>query len=512
VATLPDGRVVVTGAPHLGCYFAAADVRSVDIYDPATDRWSTLPLLPFTPCSDAYGSREPSIAVTPSGSLVVGGHLEPHVMVLRRDTSSASGFASSWLVYGEFDNARIGGVIHVLSDDEVVVAGGVNNQKEDFGGCCYPTAGYDRISIVGLEGNASRALRYIGIGAAQRGGLVFAVGGRRFGSTGSGQLRYSAYAEVIDLGSGKVRQLPNLPFTSGAVEVRWVDADRVVAKGRENKGVLGLAFGEDLSSYLPESSGALAIFSFKDNRWGEPISLPSIAKSKLLDIIGNEAWLLTGVGTLQRLNLDSQVTNEMQSLHRIGGFSRLLATNRLVVAGGSSAPNFEIVPFGAAAMEPSILSKNAAKDAKTSAAAIDRDGHVYMLISDARDETQRLVQSIEGSLRWRAMPPPVGGKLCKNDCRLSIVPDPRDAGRELLFLRQGAIDAAYVDDAVARQTTNVWLWNEPERQWQKVITTDGMSARAVPQALDGVDGGARGNQMMSLGWHLDSPILWTAPK
>ena len=81
----------------------------------------------------------------------------------------------------------------------------------------------DRIDIGAGERNESLAMGFIGAGVARRGQLVFAGGGRRFGFTGSGQMRYSAHAELIDLARGTTRQLPNMPFASGAVKAVWLD-------------------------------------------------------------------------------------------------------------------------------------------------------------------------------------------------------------------------------------------------------------------------------------------------
>jgi hypothetical protein len=540
VANMSDGRIVVTGAPSLNCYFDATNVRSVDVYDPAQNHWSSLPALPFTPCADSYGRSAPSISATPSGTLVVGAHLDPHVMVLPHDSNSPNGFAKSWAVYGQFDNERIGGVVQALSDNEVVVAGGAHRDRQQDK-CCYATPGFDRVDITHPEASASRALRYIGAATAQQGNLVFAGGGRVFGVVVFGQLRYSAYAELIDLKAGKVRQLPNIPFASGAAQATWLDPDRVVVKGQIAHGDRGFTANENLASYIPKSSGALAVFNLKSNSWSTPISLPAVEDSDLLDAHGNQVTLLSQDGALQHLDMDTGSLRNGDTLPREirGGTLRKLDGNRLVIAGGEAPSDWismlddtceatgstdcpdtyiGVGPFAPAASYQRIsfgnrypqdfLSRSAAKDVHASSVAIARDGTVYMLISDGTSEAFRLVQSLKDDPRWRSMPPPEGGTVCRSDCALLIAADPRDPSRDMLFFRQGAISSERFDDLIAKQSVTVWLWNDTSRSWQNVLHTDGLRARATPQALDGIDAGKDNTKIMSMGWHLNMPILW----
>ncbi|MBC7617573.1 MAG: hypothetical protein H7293_01030 [Candidatus Saccharibacteria bacterium] len=549
VITLTDGRVVVTGPERLRCYGDPAQVRSVDIYDPVRNSWASLPPLPFAPCSDAYGADRPALAVTPDGTLVVGGHLEAHVMLLRPDKNSASGFASDWLVFGDFDQPRIGGVVQAVSSKEVAVAGGVSNREGRFGSCCYAVASFDRVAIDDKEGRQSRALTYAGVGVARRGNLIFAAAGRRFDTTSTGQLRYSAYAELIDLRTGRIRQLPNMPFVSGAAAAVWLDDDQVLVKGTGASNDRGFSPNENLSSHVPPSSAALAVFNVKRNAWVDMATLESVSNSKLLAGVANDAYFLDAVGSLQRLNLKTRQADTVArpALERSGATGRLVAVNQLVVVGGQTpgeriseidaqcaadpladcpdryvgfgqlAPttDYESLSFGAQA-DPTknLLSQSATRQAQVQAVAtaIRRDARVTMVISDAEFTAQRLVRSVSGSRLWQSMPAPNGAKLCKGDCALLLATDPRDENKELLFFRQGGIDSVYSDSTLASVEVNVWLWTESTGdlgQWQLVLKTDGKSARAVPKALNlPVVNGAR---LMSMGWHLDMPIVWAAP-
>ena len=338
-----------------------------------------------------------------------------------------------------------------------------------------------------------------------------------------------------------------MPFITGGAKAIWLDDDRVLVKGIPASGDRGFASGENLSSSVPKSSTALAIFNLKLGRWTDVASIDSLAGSSLLDAQGFEARFFDpGGGSVLRLDLK---TNQVQpvaqlSLRRSHAVARLLAGNVLVAAGGKTAgeqvseideqcaanaqsacpdryvgigptaptTDYESIAFGEQPdVAKNLLSHIVSSDAKSAAIAIGHDTTVYLLASDAENTVQRLVRSVRGSRTWQPMPSPSGAKICNDDCALLVAPDPRDEKKELLFLRQGPIDHMYVDDAVAGSSVNVWLWDQAARQWQLVLKTDGKSARAVPQQLDLDALRASGGRLMAMGWHLDSPILWAAP-
>lgn len=545
--TLSDGRVAVVGAPYLGCTGDAADTRSVDLYDATNNRWTSLPPLPFTPCIDAYGaSGGPSLELTPSGALVVGGHLEPHVMVLRRDAGSATGFAASWSVHGQFADSRISGVVQAVSDTDVVVAGGVANRRHDFGGCCHAMPGLDHAAIGSLEGRESRALRYLGVGVARRGSLVFAAAGRRFGYTGFGQLRYSAHAELIDLNSGIVRQLPNVPFVTGSAQALWIDDDRVVLKGKAV-----IAGDWDLQSYKPESSGALAVFNVKANRWDAVIAQPEIKHSDLVDVVGDEIRLSIS-GREQRVNLGTRAVRDDRSLREFVFYPkrelRLTVPNPQIVGGGTARTDLisiideaceadgrsdcpesyaglglypgktglEFPALGEVAKGVGAAGDSAAASRHARTTAVSSDGTVYIV---------EPLPGKDGDIQWLPLPLPEkalvslpngGISSCAtnrpSNCVLLRAVDPRDSAQELLFLRQGDINLSSLDDEVERLNVRVWLWDEARRNWEPVLETDGMSARAKPLELSAGAFGVQGKSVMSMGWHLPTPILWLAPR
>lgn len=540
----PDGRVAITGAPHLNCYGEAAKVRSVDVYDPSSNRWSSLPPLPFVPCADAYGSDTPSMAMTPNGSLLVGGHLEPQVMVLPRDAKSATGFADSWQTHGRMPLRRIGGVVQALSDGEVIVAGGVDNPKKEFGGCCYATAAVDRISITGGESDRSLAMGYVGVGVARRGQWVFAASGRRFGFTGSGQMRYSAHAELIDLVTGKVRQLPNMPFASGAARAFWMDDERILVQGIKAAGGDGFTPGAGLSSYIPPSSSAMAIFNLKENRWSKPIDMPELADARLIAAERDMALLLAPTKVI-RLNLDTLKQEVLRSVQSLGGDAevRFLPQGKLALAGSGLVrtdlvsvldTECEALPenaceerfegFGpftshtvlevASLSDPTAVSTLSANGPEhILSTVVTAQARAMVLVRDEKADRVYLTISSQNGKSWDGMPMPRGltSMASCGDCALVRAPDPRAPNQELIFFRRGAVNADYIDDAIEKQSLGVWWWNGTKGQWIKVLESSGLAARSSPLMLEVPLSPARGKRMMSMGWHLREPVLWMEP-
>jgi hypothetical protein len=526
-------------------------MRSVDVYDIQTNRWSSLPPLPFVPCADAYGADAPSITTTPNGSLVVGGYLESQVMLLPRDTQSPTGYANSWQVHGHMPLRRISGVVQALSDQEVVVAGGVDNKSGEFGGCCYATAGFDRIDIAQTVSRESLALRFIGAGVAQRGQWVFAAGGRRFVSTGFGQLRYSAHAELIDLATGKVRQLPNVPFASGAAQAFWLDDDRVLLKGIKESGRGGFDLGESLSSSMPPSSSGMAIFHVKSNRWSEAIVLPELDQAQLIAAEGSQALLFSSAQMPTRVLRLDMVTHKVEVAQQVqrgrqGGITRLLPDGKLVLAGGEVQTDTVSVldpaceatlgrdcpehftgfgPFAQLAVIETLSLKNGApttpsilstpRGDQVTSTVITAQGRAMVLTRDLQDEHISIVRSSENGASWDAIPLPSDlmnkpDDRCAN-CALMLAPDPQNPDKDLIFLRRGAIDVAYLDDAIKAQSLDVWWWNETGQNWRKVLHSSGMAARSSPLPLGEPLSPKQGKRMLSMGWHLRAPVLWIEP-
>lgn len=533
VLTLADGRVAVTGT-HYSCEGDQKETRSVDLYDPKSNVWTTLPPLPFVPCSDAYGSDSPSLAETPSGALVVGGGIESNLMLLPRDAASPTGYAASWLVHGQLPKQRISGVVQAISDSDVVVAGGVNS---DDNRCCRATPVFDWVAVGNTEARQSRALRFAEAGVARRGNLVFVAAGSAHLRTSRGQLRYSSYAELIDLEKGGVRQLPNVPFVTGRAQAVWLDDDKVVLKGTAIKAP---------PAYFLESSGAMALFDFKLNRWSPPISFPSTLHSEIVGVEGDEVMLVGSSGVRQRVNLKTGMLQESppdwraswnagrrEILSRGTKLKLKLPDERLYgsvsarpevvsvideqceekteancqerYAGFGPFPpsgDFVFLPLGQVA---GTEAGNDGKYAKTT--AIGTDLAVYLADPAPQSGEERY---------WVPLPlPPVEANSSRanshcspNGCELVLVPDPRDEQQVLLFLRQATLTNNRDDGEFLRHQVRVWLWDEARRKWIEVINTDILNARVSPIALDSLILGISGKRVMTQGWHLPTPIMW----
>jgi hypothetical protein len=143
---------------------------------------------------------------------------------------------------------------------------------------------------------------------------------------------------------------------------------------------------------------------------------------------------------------------------------------------------------------------------------ISAQGRAIVLAQDPQDEQLSIARSSVSGQSWDSMPLPP--ELAKNRddrcgrCTLTLAADPRNPAAELLFFRQGAIDADYIDDAIEAQSLNVWWWNEAEQNWRLVLQSGGSSARSRPLALGEPLSPKQGKRMMSMGWHLAKPVLW----
>ncbi len=468
-------------------------------------------------------------------------------MLLPSKAKAPTGYDTSWQVAGHMALRRISGVAQALSDQEIVVAGGVDNQ-DGFGGCCYATSCFDRINIAPGDAKKSVALSLLGTGVAKRGTLLFAGGGRRFGFTGTGQMRYSALAEMTDLTTGVVRQLPNIPFASGAAQAVWLDDSRVLYKGIKESNGRAFDATEDLSSYMPPSSGAMAIYNVVGERWSEPIALPELESAQLVHAEGDSALFLSAEQQLLKLDLGTrklQVVSQLQR-GRQGGHARLLADGTLVSAGGEvqsdtvsvldpdcqATPNKECPerfvgtgPYSRLSMFEKLALKggkpvadsilSATGPGNGIATVITAQGRVIVLSQDPQNHQLSISRSNADGTAWESMelpslPTDSDGNPCGR-CSLALVPDPRDATKELLFFRQGAIDADYFDDSIGKQTVNVWWWDQPNKNWIHVLQSNGMDARASVQALDAALSPHASKRMLSTAWHLPQPVLWVEP-
>lgn len=545
-ALLPDGRVVVAGAEHLACYRPAA--RAVDVYDPVQDRWSALPSLPLPLCAAAYGADAPSLAVAPNGDLIAGGDNERQVMLLRADAERPGGYAASWQIQGDMDEPHIGGVVQAVEDGSIAVAGGVHVDED--GRCCYRTTALDRIDpdapappfrAIGLTLN--------GTAEARRGNRLFLAAGRAFDMTSSGQMRYSSAAEIVRLPQGQVEQLPQMPFAAGGADAAWLDDGHVLVKGRLATDDRGFERGMNVSSYMPDGSGDVAILDIAARSWRR-LALPAqAARARLAGARGGKAYLLATDGRLSALDLASGKIEPLPRpimLGAQGPASRLLDDGRLVIAGGSSQTGLvsliepceadtgtnasscpeHFVGFGPAGYSSRVAtfatgttgtvptagwSLSPLNPLDISSVAIFADGSVAAFAASG----PALGHSDAAGADWKAWPVPPdihpdqfqtpGCTPYEPACRLLVAPDPRSSGHELLFLRAGniAIDGPRPKDLRVR----IWWFDPDALRWQVVADATGPGTREalldLPPPLSTPQ-----RRMRSTGWQLDSPVLW----
>ena len=559
---LADGRVVVAGAEHLSCYQPAA--REVDVYDPKANAWITLPRLPMPLCSEAYGAWRPSVAQASDGSLVLGGGLEPELLTLARDTRSASGFAATWRRLGFLPTPRTGGVVQALAGVQLVVAGGLHNPA-GFGGCCDRTAGVDRLSLRdALAAFGPGGLTFNGPGVARRGMRLFVAGGRRFVTTDSGQMRYGAQAEIVDLKTGLITQLDAVPVVAGALDAVWLDDDRVLVKGRLAQSDRG--FDGSLSSYMPEGSAGMALLSVSTGRWTR-VDKPDLGASRLFGVRDGQALLLQPTGGLLTWRPgDTEARSGPDTVGGGVGEARLLPDGRLVLAANlapsdivsvldpacdaapgcrerfvglgpqTSARLIEVVKLGDPAFHIARR-RELSDDLLTVHNAIDTAGRVTRLSWTPRPNDGQATKDrpapgwhVErtrdvGGTAWEALPLPEawlkvtdrdgpGEKACataggneRGVCQVLALDDPRDASgqRSLLFLRSTVANRDSSDSVIG--DTTVWWFDEAARKWQLVFETTGLAARHavydLPKALFPGTG-----RLRSIGWHLEQPVLW----
>lgn len=556
-ARLSDGRVVVAGAKHLSCY--APEAREVDLYNVKANAWLTLPRLPLPLCAEAYGAWRPSVVEASDGSLVLGGGLEPELLMLARDIKNPSGFASAWKRVGYLPVPRIGGAVQALPGQRVVVVGGVHN-PDGFGSCCERTIGVDRVSLT--ESPAAfgpGGLTMNGPGVARRGQRLFVVGGRRFVTTGSGQMRYGSQTEVIDLKTGVSTQLDPVPVLAGAMDAVWLDDDRVLVKGRLASS--GGGFDENLSSHMPDGSAAMAIYRFSTGSWTR-LEVPDLDSSQMLGVHNGVVLFLNASGGLQTWHVgDAKPAPGPNTIGGNVGAVRMLPDARIVLA-SNLAPSdivsvldescddlgpackerfaalgpmmpaslYEVVSLADPGFHVAVRSEVASESGPVSH-AIDMAGRVIRLTwvsnneapSDSGKERGWQIQRTRsvGGKAWEPLPRPsewrkedaAGSQDCGSGdegsgrCQLLALSDPRDpTGKAtLLFLRSTVANRDWSSSEMGK--TKVWWFDESKRAWQLVLQVDGLSARhamfELPQSL--FPGGGR---LRSMGWHLAQPVLW----
>jgi hypothetical protein len=340
LAALPDGRAFVAGSSWIS---GASDSNSVrlgvvygaELWDPRTGLWTALPSLPLSFKVTAHHATGPSAAVLPDGSLVVGGGLHRHVVLLR---ARGKEFASHWTVAGSLPEQRVSGIVQALGNNEVVVSGGLGMTPSDQ--CCWSREGGDRLvwQRDGEERAESLSLDRADAVVAHRGQLSFAAGGWESFHMSFAATQASAVAELIDHRNQRVRALPPLPYPLLAGRAIWLDDDRVLVKAVSHSTRYEQSFrGMDGRSLEADSSGFLAIYSRRQSDWSI-LDDPRLALADLAGAVNNEAILVGTDAKVWAVALADFAVREFPRMvnARAGGVSRIVADGRIVVAGGNA--------------------------------------------------------------------------------------------------------------------------------------------------------------------------------
>lgn len=500
-ARLANERIVVAG-------INGSHKFSAYVYDPKKNAWFALPPLSIA----TY--YQPSIALMPDSTIVIGGRLlSRHVVTLSPDSRTPSGFANSWRLYGTLPSDQIKGAVQVLANGEIILAGGHRPGFRERG-----MVEMHRLARQGTADFASFGLNMSTPAIAAQGKRVFMAGGQ-FASKSASNI-----AEIIELATGKVIQTEPVPFAIPIGDVIQLDDDRVLVKASPGN--------VWRSADAAARSGALALYSFSTGRWSKVLDTLELANSRLVGVRHNKALFFAPDASMHVVSLvDYQIKRLPNVMHKWqDGTVRWLADGRIVVAGGRVSDGSWRYMMGPSLtqrykiFQPTIADLSSTQgewiQSRSSqglgiSAVIDATGRVITLGYASTDSFSPpvLEMSDPQGKSWQTLPLPdrltkkAGDKmLCgysASECSLLLVPDPRDTTRELLFLRTGLTPGG-----VSRETVNVWWFDFIAKRWQSVLEIRNVfEEREVPHDLPAPFSGSDG-RMRSLGWHLQTPILW----
>lgn len=509
MAALPDGRAVVVSSGSRAYSknpkkTMANQIYGVEIWDPRTNTWALLPNLPLSFRITAFYATTPSVAVLPDGSLVVGGGMHRYVLLLRTKGKS---FAPYWTVAGTLPGQRINGIVQAISNQEVVVSGGVS--PHPWGACCKYQAEGNRIAWTGdgTHHKSSISLFRRNAAVAHREGITFAGGGWETFRLSFQSTQASSLAELIDYRTGRVTVLPSLPKPLLAGRAIWLDSERVLVKSvtrkkidvrdlREN--LFRAPFGRALEA---QAEGYTAIYDRQKNKWSI-FEDARIERSELVGMLSKEVILMDPDTKVWAMSTDTNILRELPQriLSRREGAARILKGGKIIVAGGLAQtrviqaidadcrqPDCPMRNFGTGSLGPSlryeILDRgnkewrlSSPSEAVGESAIIRRDGRVIKL-GNIPDKWIIEESNVKGSA-WRQLPWPVG-------LERSVSGDKKTCGyrdgryRCLIFIGQiNDTDVIFFLHAQWERSASgyrfsLWVLAEDEKQWQ--LIKDGLS-------------------------------------
>jgi uncharacterized repeat protein (TIGR01451 family) len=137
VATvLSDGRVLVTGGYSPSAGNGGYNVQTVEIYDPATNSWSTTG-------STANGRNDHAAVRLANGKVLVAGGVNANICASDTSAELYDPVTGTWSFTGSIPFATTGLTMTVMSDGKVLLAGGGNRCGGVFSAAAVydPTAG-----------------------------------------------------------------------------------------------------------------------------------------------------------------------------------------------------------------------------------------------------------------------------------------------------------------------------------------------------------------------------------
>lgn len=499
IAALPDGRAFIAGSDGLGTASDDNQARlaiayGAEIWNPRTLSWSSLPDLPLSFRISAHGVTGPSAAVTPDGSLVLGGAMHKYLLYLR---TSGGSFAPYWQVTEPMDHQRVGGIVQALGNDDVLVVGGRGETINVH--CCegqrttLPRASDERQDSVGRD--RSDAL------IAHRGDISFVAGGWENFYLSFAATQASAVAELIDHRRNRTIGLPPLPHATLTGRALWVDDDRIMVKAIANAPYYEQPFRRmDGRSLEAESVGYFAIYDLRKKAWRTLVD-DRIKKAELAGFAGREAILIGDDAQVWAVSIDNFDIRRVAStiLARRDGTSRVLDDGQVIAAGGESqngviqaidadcvGPDCPVRDFGYGPFGPTQRYETYRPatgqwqlSAKTrgagSSAVVRRNGRVVSLGLVEADrsggETDQALywlteQSDRDGKRWRtiALPEDIAGSSCgrsqpERSCTLLLGEHPT-SNSDFVFLVHRDLDRDRV--------VGTWMLDDAAKKWVPV--------------------------------------------
>jgi N-acetylneuraminic acid mutarotase len=212
------GKVVIVG----GFLPDGSSSRRVDLYDPASDRWSRLLDLPVA-------VNHPMAAADAKRLFVVGGYRDGEAL---RDSFSFED--GSWRRLPSIPEPRAAGGAAVVRGKLYVIGGVVSQGRLARDAYVYDPARRRWSAIAGPTPREH-------LGVAAFGGRIYAVGGRSAGfDTNTGLV------EVFHPASGRWRELPSLPDRRGGTALAAGKGLLVSVGGEEPGGTIAEVYGYDI--------------------------------------------------------------------------------------------------------------------------------------------------------------------------------------------------------------------------------------------------------------------------